>query len=410
MAFSLFKTVKRWYVLHPEELEKLDLDELPTLISREFTHTSYRIVYNNSILSFDVPLKNGKMHGVSIGSSPLYIQSTEYKNGVLDGETTLKDTSGREIEKGQYVDGKKNGLWIFTNPQQIKKITYNNDEIVEVEIENLLSNYRMIYRHHDGIISYSFYSHGIIRKKYDYYGDNIYHGRYQEYSELGVLIHDGNYKNGKLDGIQKYYNTTGILTGITSYVNGKLHGWKLDIRHGIIVYECYYINDKKVGLSREYNEHRVLTQEEYFVNGIIKSKKRWNDEGELIEEIVYNKESGVTYHMSTSNRRTIKKVFDDEGKTLIYRELSIDNEKIFEKYYDKTDLKYVEILMHSKLIYKYETLDNGNDIYQYWDLNGNLLSYIITTKCLISEIVSNEISHELQQYIFDIIYYDEPQI
>tara|TARA_B110000014_G_C19913937_1_gene472915 strand:- start:164 stop:706 length:543 start_codon:yes stop_codon:yes gene_type:complete len=73
--------------------------------------------------------------------------------------------------------------------------------------------------------------------------------------------YEANYKNGKLDGFQKRYHFNGNLKSEEPYINGERHG-------------------KYTAWSKD---GKVLSEIVY-ENSMIISKKRWDDEGNLLEE------------------------------------------------------------------------------------------------------------------------------
>lgn len=103
-------------------------------------------------LIYETTYKNGKEDGKSFqlinrGSSDAYTLTKQYKNGKYDGEYLEVYEDGTIKTKGNYIDGKKDGLWesfkqdgsrkgaseTFKNGTVIKKVTYYTDGSVEME-------------------------------------------------------------------------------------------------------------------------------------------------------------------------------------------------------------------------------------------------------------------------------------
>ena len=80
------------------------------------------------------------------------------------------------------------------------------------------------------------------------------------------IKYEASYNNGKLDGLLKKYHSNGNIKSEEPYINGERHGtytaWSLD---GNVVGEIVYDNS------------------------MIVSKKRWDDEGNLLEDYDANK-------------------------------------------------------------------------------------------------------------------------
>lgn len=54
---------------------------------------------------------NGKVEGIQFVDASPYIGFSHYRNGKLEGLSELQRTNGNIIEKGQYVDGLRDGTW-----------------------------------------------------------------------------------------------------------------------------------------------------------------------------------------------------------------------------------------------------------------------------------------------------------
>ena len=66
-------------------------------------------------------------------------QGTFNKKGELHGVWTSYDTKGNKIALGNYVEGKKEGKWIFWVDKEVKEVNYVNSKITEVLSSNRAS-------------------------------------------------------------------------------------------------------------------------------------------------------------------------------------------------------------------------------------------------------------------------------
>ena len=81
--------------------------------------------YHNFKKVYEHPYKNGMVHGTCYNYNNEYIKKETYKNNVKHGpyeESDKKPSSRRYIvEKGQYKNGKKEGIWKYYRDKVIKK-------------------------------------------------------------------------------------------------------------------------------------------------------------------------------------------------------------------------------------------------------------------------------------------------
>jgi antitoxin component YwqK of YwqJK toxin-antitoxin module len=104
--------------------------------------------------------------------------------------------------------------------------------------------------------------------------------------ELFVL-EDGTieWKDRPFTGIAKEFRSDGSVVSEIEYVNGVQQG---AARHyhpsGKLYSEDWFVGNSRNGPSHEWNEAGSLVLDAMYEHGILIREKRWNDEGELIEE------------------------------------------------------------------------------------------------------------------------------
>ena len=116
---------------------------------------------------------------------------------------------------------------------------------------------------------------------YDNYGTKIYElkngcGFVHEYNDEGILLYEGEYKNGVKYGIGKEYNIEKQLIYDGSYINGKRSkgkGKEFNFS-GMLKYEGEYLNGEWHGNGTEYESNGEIS-----FKGVFKNGKRWKGEG-----------------------------------------------------------------------------------------------------------------------------------
>ncbi len=127
------------------------------------------------------------------------------------------------IEKGEYVDDKKNGVWYSFDSSGAKKceVTYVMGEARGEAV--------------------FYYPDGKIREKGNWQMDH-WVGNYKYYFPCGQLSYDWNYnESGKRNGEQNYYHENGnsMYTGV--WVDGKTDGTlQVFNEDGVLIKEKYY--------------------------------------------------------------------------------------------------------------------------------------------------------------------------
>ncbi len=59
-------------------------------------------------------------------------QGTFNAEGKLHGVWTSYDVNGKKLAMGKYVNGKKNGKWLFWTNNKLREVDYVNSEITSV--------------------------------------------------------------------------------------------------------------------------------------------------------------------------------------------------------------------------------------------------------------------------------------
>ena len=138
----------------------------------------------------------------------------QFRRGIEDGSLIEKTDSGNVISKGAYLDGFKEGEWIYELNDHIEKGSYS-------------------------------------------YGDKT--GEWKHFNKNGKLIFKGNYIQDRPDGKHKWWYSNGKLKEEGSYAYGQKNGtWKKYDINGILKISINYkdgkeykINGKKIKFNKK---------------------------------------------------------------------------------------------------------------------------------------------------------------
>jgi len=187
--------------------------------------------------------------------------TSHYKDGKLNGIYILKDSTGLVVEKGEYINGFKEGKWL-------NKIKLDN-----------------------GIVNYT-----------GNYKNDKKNGQWLYTTDDGHIIVSENYDDGDLDGDVTFWKND-KPTKIMHYEFGNLKEITYyDTTSGIktINYKFYYINENQISCNKTiYNKDKIISQEylikktkdfEYEkINDIINDKTLSIKEGFYIEKMINGK-------------------------------------------------------------------------------------------------------------------------
>lgn len=197
-----------------------------------------------------------------------------YKADVKNGVEDIFSAEGLLTERYNYVANKKEGKAFF----------YYADGTVSKELEfvNNKEEGKAIEYGTDGrIITFLAYKDGFLRtqekvNRYSSKGEKI--GKWIEfYSNSNRVKEEGNYSNGKRNGLFKIFDKKGHLDRIETYKNGVLQEDSaaeiLDVKKelgqdGKIKSIGSYANGKKQGIFREYNSDGEIIASSVYKNDV----------------------------------------------------------------------------------------------------------------------------------------------
>jgi hypothetical protein len=122
-------------------------------------------------------------------------------------------------------------------------------------------------------VEYSYYKEGM---------KTIYHGSYKTYFSDGKLQSDRNYKDGKLDGLSRFYEYNGAILSEINYKEGKPEGSSKQYSNGKVESETNYSNGILNGKYVRYYPDGKLMLEGTNINGKIDITKYGFEDGSYI--------------------------------------------------------------------------------------------------------------------------------
>lgn len=243
-------------------------------------------------------------------------------NQPYSGHFIIYWKNGKKREEGMIIDGHiKNGIWTQWNPGggKSKEINYKNGEV------------------HG---QYTFWVNGIVLTKKNYkYG--LLHGKSTENLQLTVdrvvKNKEGNYKNGKKEGIWKYYSYKGHVLLETNYINGERNGlsnvwWS----KGIKKEEGNYKNDKVDGLWTDWYENGKKKWEHTWKDGKFDGLwTEWYENGQKKEERTYKdmKEDGLRTNWWDNGQKKEERTVKDGKFDGLWTGWNENGQKFVEKTY-----------------------------------------------------------------------------
>ena len=134
--------------------------------------------------------------------SPLTIEN--YVDGDLDGPYVEYDEEGKELSKGEYIVGEKDGAWVYRYGEMLEKGSYDDGR------QN--GTWRVSY------------PSGKTASEFNY-DAGVIHGKFTIYWENGRTKLSGKYNAGEPEGVWQKYDEEGNLFLTTSYKDGIEYMW-----------------------------------------------------------------------------------------------------------------------------------------------------------------------------------------
>ena len=158
--------------------------------------------------------------------------------------------------------------------------------------------------------------------------DGKQNGLFQMYTEDGILIDSGTFKDGERDGVtEQFYNDTGKLRVSANYKNGVLEGeFKAYYPNGNLQGEVNYVNGEMNGDFKEYHENKKIRLSGSYKNSLQEGEwKSYLEDGTL--ESIINYKAGELHG--------IKEDYYKNGNVWTRQEFkNNDLDGVYEVYYE----------------------------------------------------------------------------
>ena len=165
-------------------------------------------------------------------------------------------------------------------------------------------------------------------KEIGHWKDGKQNGLFQMYTEDGILIDSGTFKNGERDGLtEQFYNDTGKLRVSANYKNGVLDGkFKAYYPNGNLQGEVTYKNGEMNGEYKEYNENKSIRLSGNYKNNLQNGEWKSYLENGTLESIVNYKDGELN---------GLKEDYYKNGNVWIRQEFkNNDLDGVYEVYYE----------------------------------------------------------------------------
>lgn len=165
-------------------------------------------------------------------------------------------------------------------------------------------------------------------KEIGHWKDGKQNGLFKMYTEDGVLIDSGTFKNGERDGLtEQFYNDTGKLRVSANYKDGVLDGkFKVYYPNGNLQGEVIYKNGKMNGDFKEYHENKNIRLSGSYKNSLQDGEWKSYLEDGTLETIVNYKDGELN---------GLKEDYYKNGNVWIRQEFKNNNlDGVYEVYYE----------------------------------------------------------------------------
>ena len=254
-----------------------------------------------------VNLENGQKEGIGVvySSTQVKLGELNFKNDLLDGLCIFRDDKGNKIKECVFEKGKKNG-WIqeykgnnvvFTGIcrndekySELLKCTYADSMFEEIKDGKRIGIWKFTDSYHLGGICYC-YDEGLLTREYTFkdgyenHTNRIFKNDYmKEFDENGKRVYEGGYNKISLqrEGTGYLYDSNQYLIYSGDWREGKREGKGCYYKNNQITYKGEWKNDKPNGEGVYYNKDGEVILEGEWIDGVIEyqyEKKFYYEDG-----------------------------------------------------------------------------------------------------------------------------------
>lgn len=304
--------------------------------SKEGVWESY---YSDGKISCLMPYKNGRKNGIFKGF---------YKNGNPSFETNFVNDSVQGISTNYYVNGKISEMETYVDDtlNGISKRYYENGTLKETKFKkgSKRDSVYLFYYEDGSLWEHLIYKNGSpynviasntangepidcctlkngtgIMRFYDKEGritdedsyKNSVKDGYSKQFEKGILLEEGNYKEGKWDGLWiKNYPTGELLSKINCVDGNKQGESNYYYKKGTVSQKGNYENNKKSGIWISYDEKGKVTSELNYKEGLLDDDGKYYSDGKLVCSGKHNKGVRVFVWSFYDTKGNVKSSYD----------------------------------------------------------------------------------------------------
>ena len=318
---------------------------------------AYTYYFNDGTKSRELTIARGKLDGASrdyYRNGKMY-EEGNFKGGDRDGLFTKYYKNGKIASKEFYTKGKRDGTFEDYNMDGVllEKNIYRNGRknSIDSSFTNHGKFYGMVKYKGDAPVAYYYidetgkvlgegkdedglrklmvyYSNGNLRSDIPY-RDGKANGLSKYYSESGSLSKAINYKNDEPEGMSTEYHKNGVVkseinktAGMedgyykSNYASGILYcegwikenkkqrTWKYYDVAGKLSMQCFYLNDEPNGPSVSYFPTGRPNYTDYFDNGMLVGITQYDSAGRIMHQNRFPNGTG-TYKVVFPNGRTV---------------------------------------------------------------------------------------------------------
>ena len=235
-------------------------------------------------------------------------------------------------------------------------------------------------------------------KEIGHWKDGKQNGLFQMYTEDGILIDSGTFKNGERDGLtEQFYNDTGKLRVSANYKNGVLDGkFKAYYPNGNLQGEVNYVNGEMNGDFKEYHENKNIRLSGSYKNSLQDGEWKSYLEDGTLETIVNYKDGELN---------GLKENYYKNGNVWIRKEFkNNDLDGVYEVYYENGNPQLKAKIKNGQTIEE-QRFNHDGTLYNEKEritINGTVNSDEITIKEVSNEEIvisenSEDFSKELEK-------------
>jgi uncharacterized protein len=239
-----------------------------------------------------------------------------------DGYNVFYYPGGQKSSEGNLREGKPDGFWITYYPSGMKKSEGKRNNFLLDSLWNFYNQFGDTTEK----ISY------LMGKKNGYSLTYSYNKTVNS-DKRGVLISKELYVNDNREGRSYYFTNNGKLKEIVNYREGKRNGISLEFaRDSLVTAYRMFVNDIMVenervnrndtnkwrqGVWKDFFEDGRLKKEAYYRNDTLDGLyKEFNEKGNLIVSMIYEKGKIKEYAASDEESIEMKNEYDDLGNLL----------------------------------------------------------------------------------------------